>query len=403
MKKTTLIAGSILMGCAVLASCSSSEGNVPDPEQPRLNAIVLNSSDFKDKYGTEYVWLWSDGTITAMPGLDEVPSPIVNGMFYTNAEAPMDRAQFWKRSHKKPKSLYKTTPGGSFTLIADSLYDCGYFSCGLIPIKRTEDSPVEFLDENGKTKFYFNTSYVDPYFYKGFARYGARSEGNPGFGVIDNKGNIIVLEDYCNPDLAYQVTDSLLLVGNKVMDHDGNILIDNLREYGITANNRCHIINGCLGVPGFEEDRYQYPIHYKHYINYYSLIPEVKLVHTDSTGNGEFNLLKGAFFGREFFEEFNYVLTDEFAKYLEYVMNPERKKIYEYSSFIKFKDYRDIEFKPEIESKLPEYYKIKYFYQLPMFAAGSRDWRPSDPEAVEYKPTATAERVAREQRDARGF
>lgn len=54
MKKSTLIAGCILTGCAVLASCSS-EGNAPDPEHPRLNAIVLNSSDFKDKYGTEYV------------------------------------------------------------------------------------------------------------------------------------------------------------------------------------------------------------------------------------------------------------------------------------------------------------------------------------------------------------
>lgn len=402
MKKSTLIAGCILTGCAVLASCSS-EGNAPDPEHPRLNAIVLNSSDFKDKYGTEYVWLWSDGTITAMPGLDEVPSPIVNGMFYTNADAPMERNS-WNSSRKELKSLYKTTPGGSFTLIADSLYDCGYFSCGLIPVKRSEDSPVEFLDENGKTKFYFNTSYVDPYFYKGFARFGVRGEGCTGIGVIDNKGNIVVLEDPYNPDYAYQVTDSLLLVGNKVMDHDGNILIDNLREYGISANNRCHIINGCLGVPGCEKDRYLRPIPDKHYINFYSLIPEVKLVHTDSTGNGEINLHKGAFFGEEFMlEEFNYVLTDEFAKYIEHVMDPESKKIIEYSSFIKFKDYRWKRLKPEIESKLPENYKLKYFFHRPMFAAGSRDWRPSDPEAIEYKPTATAERVAREQRDERGF
>ena len=402
MKKSTLIAGGILTACAVLASCSS-EGNAPDPEHPRLNAIVLNSSDFKDKYGTEYVWLWSDGTITAMPGLDEVPSPIVNGMFYTNADAPMERNS-WNSSRKKLKSLYKTTPGGSFTLIADSLYDCGYFSCGLIPVKRSEDSPLEFLDENGKTKFYFNASYVDPYFYKGFARYGARSEGNRGFGVIDNKGNIIVLEDYYNPDLAYQVTDSLLLVGNKVMDHDGNILIDNLREYGISANNRCHIINGCLGVPGCEEDMYGMPIPDKHYINFYSLIPEVKLVHTDSTGYGEFNLLKGASFGEGFTEEFTYVLTDEFAKYAEYAMDPENEEEdEEWSPFIKFKVYRDLRFKPHIKSKLPENYKLKYFFQTPIYANGSRDWRPSDPEAIEYKPTATAERVAREQRDERGF
>lgn len=388
MKKSTHIAGCILTGCAVLASCSSSEGNAPDPEHPRLNAIVLNSSDFKDKYGTEYVWLWSDGTITAMPGLDEVPSPIVNGMFYTNADAPIGQNSWGSR--KELKSLYKTTPGGSFTLIADSLYDCGYYSCGLIPVKRSEDSPVEFLDKNGKAKYYIYCGYIDPYFYKGFARYDCRYEGDHGFGVIDNKGNIVVLPDENDYAQGYQVTDSLLLVGSKVLDREGNLLIPDLTAYGIQLNYAYRIIDGNLAVTSYPENEYGRTDLDRPIISYYSLFPEVKYLRSDTiskydylaTGEYKTNPTEGPEFGGDFEyngKDFNYVMRDELAKYLSHFTD---KKVLS-----------------ELENA-----KFKHFYHPIMDATRRRGlWQSSNPEEAEYRPTPTAERVARELRDARGY
>lgn len=117
------------------------------------------------------------------------PSPVVNGVFYVY------------KSDKEEYELLKVK--GDRAKEIDGMYKLyvvdGYYTEGVIAIKKKEDSKWEFVDDDGKTQFTLSGDYrIDGYFSDGMQRIRKFDEDTyeSTWGFINTKGEIVIKAKY---------------------------------------------------------------------------------------------------------------------------------------------------------------------------------------------------------------
>lgn len=119
---------------AILTSCSDANG------YPELQGLGGHGPD-------GYGFVTPEGKFIECEDLEDVPSPLVNGMFCTNGFAIPDGQ--WHQTDK-PVTLCRLS-GHKAVTVRDNLVDCGYCGYGLTPTVRA-DEPIVMVDCDGNPR-----------------------------------------------------------------------------------------------------------------------------------------------------------------------------------------------------------------------------------------------------------
>lgn len=184
---------------------------------------------FKTESDGKWGLVGTDGKILVEPTYEFEPSAVVNGVFSVPVKENKDdwyanRVEYYTAS-KTPKQIGETYEEG------------GYLNCGVIPVVK-EDSPVLFIDKNGKEAFEFTEHNGKPVLQVAnmFTDNLCAFYTEAGYGFVNNKGKVVIEPNKewtsvnpFNEGLAIVVTEKGL---TQSIDTKGNVVGKNLGEYG---------------------------------------------------------------------------------------------------------------------------------------------------------------------------